>query len=331
MRGRIVGGGVQFSGNPGARDVNVEELVIGGYPIRLERAWDSLHDAAGALGVTALERGGTKVWYLKGDAEGFDPRRPLTASDLFATHALLGAVACRDPEVLRLALREESWSPSGEAQALVAGVAAGRTKVGIAPGDVVQIGGELAILAPESGWVRSTVVPDGVVEGHLDLVRSLASLDEAGLVAGAARQKYKMEVATLTVGDGAAFSANLRACLLEADRRGLPLDVFERAVTERYAATLTRGGLPKVDPQYLINLARGVARGLEGVIGGAVLGALARASVEAEFRGDPAFLCGPLEALATALEGRAGDRAAQPRSRAARALANGIRLFGSVR
>lgn len=98
----------------------------------------------------------TEVWYCR-KTTFMDPHHHmnalvapgLVARDLHRTHALLGTVACRDPEALFAALQADAWSPHGEANRLLDSKDVAHTSMSM--GDVLVIDGKIHVCA-STGW-----------------------------------------------------------------------------------------------------------------------------------------------------------------------------------
>ena len=127
-----------------------------------KNAYETLNDAASVH--SSLRKGGSKIWYQKGDGPGWIrtallglPNSLLERPDLTSTHILLGEVAESDPERIFALLQGEVWSPRGEARDLISSKGLRHTSMMV--GDVVEIGGRIlavAVMGFEPIWEDAT-------------------------------------------------------------------------------------------------------------------------------------------------------------------------------
>ena len=97
--------------------------------------------------------GNTEVWYWKEDLGrdfmmGYkwikNHNTPFDPNNLEQTHSLVGTLAATDPEQIYMMMQGESWSPQGQARAMIDNLGVGHTSMSV--GDVVKTGNKILMV-----------------------------------------------------------------------------------------------------------------------------------------------------------------------------------------
>lgn len=93
-----------------------------------------------------FEPGEVEVWYQRPEffrkgTVGEEPK----LDELEATHVKLGVLDANDPDEVFAALQGESWSPNGEANAMLRALGLGHTSMSV--GDVIVLRGDVLLVA----------------------------------------------------------------------------------------------------------------------------------------------------------------------------------------
>lgn len=114
--------------------------------------YKTLNDASAAQGISELDQGQTKIWYLKSDFSrdymmGIDfitnqlGLELPTAKTIEDTHTLLGSIRETDLDKIFHMLQGEVWSPHGEARNVISDLGLWHTSMSV--GDIIEVDGNL--------------------------------------------------------------------------------------------------------------------------------------------------------------------------------------------